>query len=72
MFHKTVIAEVPEIPQWTLMFLNVETLDERLAEINSGTRALPRAFRALVEDSEVYVYVIEPPTYYKIMYGCSG
>ena len=74
MFHKTVYAEVPEILQWTLTFINVEVLDERLAEINSGAHARPRAFRPLVEDPDAYalVYVVEPPTHYKITYGCSG
>ena len=87
MFYKTVYAEVPEILQWTLTFVTVEALDARLAEINSGAHALPRAFRPLVDaldapdayapdayapDAYALVYVVEPPAYYKIMYGCSG
>ena len=81
MFHKSVCAEVPEILQWTLTFVTVEALDARLAEINSGAHALPRAFRPLADlyapdayapDAYALVYVVEPPAYYKIMYGCSG
>lgn len=81
MFYKTVYAEVPEILQWTLTFVTVEALDARLAEINSGAHALPRAFRPLADlyapdayapDAYALVYVVEPPAYYKIMYGCSG
>jgi hypothetical protein len=76
MFHKTVYTEVPEILQWTLTFVSVELLDGRLADINSGARAIPRALRPLVnfEEPDAYalVYVVEPPAYYKIMYGCSG
>jgi hypothetical protein len=74
MFYKTVYAEVPEILQWTLTFVTVEALDARLAEINSGAHALPRAFRPLAYAPDAYalVYVVEPPAYYKIMYGCSG
>jgi hypothetical protein len=69
----TMLPYIPEEENmgWDLMWFYMDVAQENLDAINNGTHRLPSSF-SFVKDGLVdyaIIKVIQPPTYYKVVYA---